>query len=257
MAGYGQFCPVAKTMEVLDERWTILVIRELLAGSHHFNDLRRGLPKMSPTLLSKRLSSLTRIGVVTRSDAGNRSRYDLTPAGNELAPIVVALGNWGVRWMTQLGEVDLDPHLLMWDVHRNIDLDAVPDGRTVIAFDFTDVDGRARDWWVVITDRHDVDLCDFDPGYEVTIRARSSLRTMVLIWRGDISWRAALKDDSLALEGSHQTCSALPYWLRLSPFAAAPRLPGVGTAGDRRSPGMNRPAPTWASSPRSSLVDVS
>ncbi len=144
MAGYGPFCPVAKTMEVLDERWTILVIRELLAGSHHFNDLRRGLPKMSPTLLSKRLRSLTRIGLVMHDDDGNRSRYDLTPAGSELAPIVMALGFWGVRWMTQLGEEDLDPHLLMWDVHRNIDLDAVPDGRIRIAFHFTDIDNRTR-----------------------------------------------------------------------------------------------------------------
>lgn len=223
MAGYGQFCPVAKTMEVLDERWTILVIRELLAGSHHFNDLRRGLPKMSPTLLSKRLRSLTRIGLVMRNDDGNRSRYDLTPAGSELAPIVMALGFWGVRWMTQLGEEDLDPHLLMWDVHRNIDLDAVPDGRTVIAFHFTDIDQRTRDWWVVITGRDEVDLCDFDPGYKVTIRASSSLRIMVRIWRGDLSWRAALKDDSLALEGSRQARSALPHWLRLSPFAEGPR----------------------------------
>lgn len=131
MTGYGQYCPVAKTMEVLDERWTILIIRELLAGSHHFNELRRGVPKMSPALLSKRLRSLIRAGLVMRNEDGNRVRYELTPGGLELGPIVMALGTWGVRWMTELGDADLDPHLLMWDVHRNIDLASVPSGRAV------------------------------------------------------------------------------------------------------------------------------
>lgn len=233
MAGYGQFCPIAKTMEVLDERWTILVIRELLAGSHHFNDLRRGLPRMSPALLSKRLRGLVRIGLVMRNDEGNRSRYGLTPAGRELAPIVMALGNWGVRWMTKLGEDDLDPHLLMWDVHRNIDLAAVPDGRTVLAFHFSDIGSRTSDWWVVIDGNDSVDLCDFDPGFEVVVRATSTLRTMVLIWRGDLTWRTALKDGSLVLDGSSQARNSLPYWLKLSPFAAAPR----GTEPAEASPG--------------------
>ncbi len=220
MAGYGQFCPVAKTMEVLDERWTLLIVRELLAGSHHFNELRRGVPKMSPTLLSKRLRSLERTGLVMRSDEGNRVRYDLTPAGLALEPIVLAVGEWGLQWMTQLGDEDLDPHLLMWDVHRNIDLDAVPDGRTVLHFDFTDVAARGRSWWVVIDGREGVDLCDFDPGYDVRVRASSSLRTMVLIWRGELAWRKALGEGALTLEGSRQACRALPHWLKLSPFAA-------------------------------------
>lgn len=220
MAGYGQFCPVAKTMEVLDERWTILVVRELLAGSHHFNELRRGVPKMSPTLLSKRLRSLERAGLVMRNDDGNRVRYDLTPAGRDLEPIVVSLGEWGLRWMTQLGDEDLDSHLLMWDLHRNINLDAVPDGRTVLNFDFTDIGSKARSWWVVIDGREGVDLCDFDPGYDVRVRASSTLRTMTLIWRGELDWRTALGEGALTLEGSHQACRALPHWLKLSSFVA-------------------------------------
>ena len=118
MSGYGQFCPVAKAMELLDERWTMLVVRELLAGSRHFNDLRRGVPKMSPALLSKRLKSLTRAGVVEREEIDGRTTYSLTECGKELADVVDALGTWGVRWIGELGEEDLDPHLLMWDMRR-------------------------------------------------------------------------------------------------------------------------------------------
>ncbi|GAB3273239.1 winged helix-turn-helix transcriptional regulator [Arthrobacter pigmenti] len=227
MTGYGQFCPVAKTMEVLDERWTILIIRELLAGSHYFNDLRRGVPKMSPALLSKRLRSLTRAGLVLRDDTGNRIRYELTPGGRELAPVVMAIGNWGVRWMTQLGEADLDPHLLMWDIHRNIDLAAVPDGRTVICFHFTDVEHRSNRWWIVIEGHEVADLCDADPGYEVLITANATLLTMVRIWRGDISWTSALRSGDLFLEGSVQARRALPQWLKFSMFAPAARLPAA------------------------------
>lgn len=223
MTGYGQFCPIAKTMEVLDERWTVLIIRELLSGSHHFNELRRGVPTMSPSLLSKRMRSLVRAGLVMRNDEGNRIRYELTPGGRELEPIVMALGQWGVRWMTQLGDEDLDPHLLMWDVHRNIDLGAVPTGRTVIAFHFTDIDRRTRDWWIVIS-AGNVDLCDFDPGYDVAVRVTSTLRAMVRVWRGDLSWHRALKDGALCLEGSRQARQALPHWLKFSVFAQVPRV---------------------------------
>jgi DNA-binding HxlR family transcriptional regulator len=103
---YHQFCPVAKAMELLDERWTLLVVRELVTGSQHFNALRRGLPRMSPSLLSKRLQQLTRAGVIEHSDDG---RYVLTAAGEELRPVVEALGGWGVRWIGELGDADLDP----------------------------------------------------------------------------------------------------------------------------------------------------
>lgn len=230
MAGYGQFCPIAKTMEVLDERWTVLIIRELLAGSHHFNDLRRGVPTMSPSLLSKRLRSLERAGLIMRLADGNRVRYELTPGGRELEPIVLALGHWGIRWMTRLGDEDLDPHLLMWDVHRNIDLASVPDGRTVLAFHFTDIEGSSRDWWIVINGP-DVDLCDFDPGFDVHVSVTATLRAMVQVWRGDLPWHTALRDGAVTLYGSQQARRALPHWLKLSAFAGVPRVaPEVATS---------------------------
>src|SRR5829696_4136909 len=150
MTGYGQFCPVAKAMELLDERWTMLVIRELFEGSRHFNALRRGVPRMSPALLSARLRSLARAGVIERHEDGNRVSYALTPAGLELRPVIEALGAWGIRWVPELGDEELDPHLLMWDIHRRIDLDAVPPGRTVLRVTFRDVPDAARNWWLVI-----------------------------------------------------------------------------------------------------------
>ena len=140
---YHQFCPVAKAMELLDERWTLLVIRELLAGSRHFNDLRRGLPRMSPTLLSKRLNQLVASGVVERRRDGREVVYAPTRAGEELRPAIELLGAWGMRWTGVLGDVDLDPKLLMWDLHRNVDRALVPPGTTVVRFDFTDVDRSA------------------------------------------------------------------------------------------------------------------
>lgn len=222
MKGYGQFCPVAKTMEVLDERWTVLIIRELLVDSHHFNELRRGVPRMSPALLAKRLRSLERAGIVERVDDGNRRRYELTRGGRELGPVVMALGEWGTRWRTQLGEEDLDPHLLMWDVHRNLDLDAMPAGRTVLGFRFPDVETRTRDWWLVV-DGGSVDVCDADPGHPVAVTVECSLRTMVDVWRGDRSWRDVIRAGDLLLDGSASACRAIPRWLKLSPFAGVER----------------------------------
>ncbi len=221
MMTYGQFCPIAKTMELLDQRWTVLVVRELLLGSHHFNDLRRGVPRMSPSLLSKRLRELERAGLVSRREDGNRVRYDLTEGGRELAPIVMALGEWGVRWRSRLGDEDLDPHLLMWDVHRNIDIAAMPSGRSVLAFHLTDVAAPTRRWYIVVDG--DVDLCDYDPGFGVLVEVEATLRDLTRVWRGDLAWDRALKERALLVDGPAFARRALPQWLKLSTFAAVPR----------------------------------
>jgi DNA-binding HxlR family transcriptional regulator len=221
MAGYGQFCPVAKAMELLDERWTLLVIRELLMGSRHFNDLRRGVPRMSPALLSKRLRTLTQAGVVERRDHGGRIAYALTDAGAELRPVIEALGRWGARWIPELGDADLDPRLLMWDMHRNVDLDAIPDGRTVLQFHFPDV-APANAWWWLLIDSDGVDVCDVDPGHPVTVAVRAQLPTMTDLWRGEITWAEAGRR-GLEVDGAPWARRALPRWLRLSTFAPVPR----------------------------------
>jgi DNA-binding HxlR family transcriptional regulator len=221
-ASYHQFCPVSKAMELLDERWTMLVVRELVSGSEHFNELRRGLPRMSPTLLSRRLHLLVRAGVVDRQVEGNDVRYVLTQAGHELRPVVEALGAWGTRWIGELGDGDLDPKLLMWDMHRHIDKDAIPDGRTVVQFRFPDAPSDARDWWLVIT-RGEVDVCDVDPGHAVAVTVTANLRSMVNLWRGDLSWSNALRAGAVEVHGPEGLRRAVPGWFTLSSFAAVPR----------------------------------
>ncbi|MBX9243536.1 helix-turn-helix transcriptional regulator [Actinotalea ferrariae] len=220
---YHQFCPVAKTMELLDERWTILVLRELMAGSEHFNDLRRGLPRMSPTLLSKRLHRLVAGGVVLRTADAGEIRYRLTAAGEELRPVVEALGAWGTRWIPELADADLDPRLLMWDLHRRVEAANVPAGRTVVRFTFPALHGRERDWWVVITPPT-ADVCDVDPGFDVTVTVTAELRALVLVWRGDLAWGEAMRSGGVALDGPQDARRALPRWFALSPFAQVPRV---------------------------------
>jgi DNA-binding HxlR family transcriptional regulator len=209
-------------MELLDERWTLLVVRELVCGSQQFNELRRGLPRMSPSLLSKRLQQLTRAGIIERQADGSDIRYVLTDAGQELRPVVEALGTWGVRWIGELGDDDLDPKLLLWDMHRNIDRSAVPKGRTVVQFRFADAPPRARDWWMVITD-DDVDVCDVDPGHEVAVAVSGSLRRLTEVWRGDAGWSDALASGELEVVGPQALRRELPRWFTLSLFASVPR----------------------------------
>jgi DNA-binding HxlR family transcriptional regulator len=222
MSGYGQFCPVAKAMELLDERWTVLVVRELLAGSTHFNDLRRGVPKMSPSLLSKRLQTLTRAGVVERSEVDGRTIYTLTECGRELVGVVEALGAWSVRWMSDLVEKDLDPSVLMWDIRRTIPLDQWPRVRTVVAFRLSGAPPKASSWWLMVADG-EAQVCDFDPGYEVAATVSTSLRTLSQIWRGDQSWQRALLDGSASIAASREMRRSVPTWIGQSGLAAVPR----------------------------------
>ncbi|MFA1539688.1 winged helix-turn-helix transcriptional regulator [Actinomadura monticuli] len=217
-ASYYQFCPVAKAMELLDERWTLLIVRELLSGSERFNEVRRGVPRMSPTLLSKRLNQLVRAGVLERRE----DRYVLTPAGEELRPVVEALAVWGVRWIGELGDRDLDPKLLLWDMRRNITPDAIPADRTVVLFVFPDVPPRNRHWWLVLTPGS-ADLCDADPGYDVSVTVTADLRDLTQIWRGDLTWDAALRSSAVDLQGPGPLRRQIPGWFALPAFAAVPR----------------------------------
>lgn len=218
MPEYGQFCPVAKAAALLDQRWTLLVVRELLMGSQHFNDIRRGVPRMSPTLLSRRLRELDRAGVVERTADG---RYTLTSAGEELRPVVMSLGTWGTRWL-ELTDNDLDPKLLVWDMRRSVDLAALPTGRTVLHIRFDDAEPTERHWWFVLT-RDGVDACDYDPGYDVAGTIETDLRTATEVWRGDRSWAAAQRSGRLTIVGPGSLQKAVPGWFGQSGFAAVER----------------------------------
>lgn len=222
MSTYGQFCPVAKALEVVDERWTLLIVRELLYGSTHFNEIRRGVPRMSPSLLAKRLRSLERAGVVERREEGGQVSYHLTDSGQELSAVVTALGTWGIRWIGDLGQHDLDPHLLLWDMRRKIPVEEWPRDRTVLEFRFDDVEAKAARWWMVVAGS-DVDVCDYDPGFAVTATVSTSLRSLVGLWRGDRSWEQLLRAGDLDVDGPTPVRRALPTWLGQSELAGVPR----------------------------------
>jgi DNA-binding HxlR family transcriptional regulator len=208
---YHQFCPVAKAMELFDERWTLLLVRELVLGSERFNDLRRGLPRMSPSLLSTRLHQLTVAGIVHRTVDGSEVRYVLTPAGRDLEPVVAALGTWGSRWTGRLGDEDLDPKLLMWDMHRNVDHSAIEETRVVVEFVFTGAPRGSRRWWLVIVPG-EVDVCDNDPGFEVSVTVTAELRALTEIWRGERDWPESLRTGAVAVDGPVGLRRSLPNW---------------------------------------------
>jgi DNA-binding HxlR family transcriptional regulator len=216
---YRQFCPVAKAMELFDERWTLLIVRELVLGSEHFNDLRRGLPRISPTLLSKRLHQLTVAGIVERTANGSNVCYVLTPAGRDLESVVESLGAWGSKWTGRLGDQDLDPTLLMWDMHRHVDHTAIGHERVVVQFAFTDAPRGSRRWWMVLT-TDGVDLCDVDPGFEVSVSVTAGLRELTEIWRGELTWPNAVRSGSVTIEGAPTLRRTLPTWF-VSPLAVA------------------------------------
>lgn len=223
MSEYSQFCPIAKAMELLDERWTLLIVRELLSGSQHFNEIRSGNPRISPALLTKRLRTLERYELVERHEDGHRVRYSLTRAGAELFPIVEAIGVWGTRWAADLGDRDLDPQVLLWDVHYNIVHEALPPGRTVVHFVFPEADRDQQRWWLVLT-AEEADVCQSDPGHHVDVTVTADLRALTAVWMGDRTWTDVLREGSVALQGASALRRAFPSWLKLSMFADVPRV---------------------------------
>ncbi|WP_137123417.1 winged helix-turn-helix transcriptional regulator [Segeticoccus rhizosphaerae] len=226
MGGYGQFCPIAKAMELFDQRWTMLVMREVVTGSSRFNEIRRGVPKISPALLSTRLRQLQRAGLIERLDGHGHIDYEPTAAGRELGEVLETIGRWGTRWIGEIGDEDLDPHLLLWDMRRRVELEELPARRVVVEFVFTDLTGPGARWWAVL-DRADrvrpVDVCDDDPGFGVDLLLTTTLRTLTHIWRGDRDWSAAVRAGDLLVTGPRSLVQALPRWFTLSMFAGVPR----------------------------------
>jgi DNA-binding HxlR family transcriptional regulator len=225
---YNQFCPVAMAAEILCTRWTVIVLRELVAGSTRFNELRRGVPRMSPALLSKRLKDLEAAGIIARRPIKSESdlyEYILTAAGRELGSVIEAIGIWGHRWIeTRSNLENLDPNLLMWDIRRNIDPAPMPARRTTIQIIFSDLAPAQRNWWLVVTPDDGVDLCSVDPGFDVDLYLSADLRTMTEVWMGYISIDAAKNADRLIVTGDRQLEVDLSSWFGLSTFAKVERL---------------------------------
>ncbi len=220
---YGQFCTVARGAEVLCERWTPLVVRELLCGSKRFNDLHRGVPRMSTSLLAQRLTRLEEFGIVRRAAAGKVWEYSLTAAGEELRPIVMALGHWGARWIgSRLRDDELDAGLLMWDIRRFACIPEFPPRPIVINFQFRDARTGEGSWWLVVEDGV-ADLCRTDPGRELTLVVVSTLRALTEIWAGDRTPRQALASREIRVDGAERDAVELWRWLGTSAFAPTRR----------------------------------
>ena len=223
---YKQFCPIAMASEILCTRWTIILLRELVTGVTRFNDLRRGVPRMSPALLSQRLKDLEEAGIVTRKRGrGGVQEYHLTESGRELEPIIMAVGAWGQRWIEKdLSLQHLDAQLLMWDMRRNLNTDPLPARRSVIHFHYADAPAAQRKWWLVVEPNGEVDLCSVDPGFDVDLYASCDLRTMTAIWMGYDTVKRALAQNTLLLTGDAKIAKNMQAWLGLSPLAKVERM---------------------------------
>lgn len=209
MKSYGQYCPIAKSAEILGERWTLLIVRELLVGATQFNDLARGLPGISRTLLTKRLRELESIGLVERLDGG----YHLTPAGLSLRDLVFGLGAWAADWiLLDPDPAELDAELLMWWCHGRLDTAPLPDRRVVLEFRFAD---DPRRFWIVIESVGN-SVCQHDPGFGVDAVIASDLRTLHLVWNGREDIAAAVRDARIAFDGTPAITRRLPQVLTIA-----------------------------------------
>jgi DNA-binding HxlR family transcriptional regulator len=219
MNAYGQYCPVARAAEIFADRWTPLIIRELLEGMHHFNELDRGLPGISRSLLVQRLRQLEHCGVVERrvDPRSHTKEYHLARAGLELKEVVDVLGEWGARWaFADPKPSELDPVLLMWWVRRRINMDLLPERRIVVQFDFRGPGGRTL--WLLL-DRSDVSVCLKNPGFDTDLLVATDLAIFYRVWLGRIPLAQAIREDLIQIEGTTPLVRAFPQWLRLSVFA--------------------------------------
>jgi len=229
--GYGQFCPVALGAEIFAERWTPLILRELLLGSHRFGELQKGLPRISRNLLVQRLASLEAAGLVERRLRANGRGYDysLTPAGEDLRAVVVALGTWGYKWTArELRAENLDAGLLMWFLRRRVVTDELPAERTVVRFDFRESGTRSfwlqeqQSFWFVI-ERPEVELCLTDPGFEVDLVVHADVAALTRVYLGQMPLAEGLRSGLIKVRGAQELSRGFRRWLGISPFAEQSR----------------------------------
>jgi DNA-binding HxlR family transcriptional regulator len=223
MNRYGQYCPLARAAEILGDRWTLLIVRDLLCGTHHFNALERGLPGISRALLAERLSRLQQMGLLEREvePGRRRTRYELTAAGQELKSVIEVMMQWGARWAFGEPEAnELDPVLLMWWMRDRVCPEEVPQKRTVVEFSFRGM--RKQKFWLVLKDG-DVSVCLRHPGFEPDVRVEADLSTLLQVWLGRIRFEEAIRDRRIELDGMLDLVRAFPRWFALSRAAGTVR----------------------------------
>lgn len=218
---YGQFCPIAKATEIIGEKWTILIIRELLMGGSRFNELQRGLSLISPTMLSKRLDSLAENGLVLKKRIPGQKGYEYyaTEPCKELLPVIRLLGDWGMRWArSNLTDKDYDVEFLMLYLKRSVKPEKLTGKQTVVRFHFSDIE-TYPDWWLVIVGK-EIDLCVIDPGKDIDVYFTTTVKVMANIWMGDTTYQRAIRDGFLKLVGDKFLIRHITTWMSISEFAS-------------------------------------
>ncbi|GJM09341.1 MAG: HxlR family transcriptional regulator [Lysobacteraceae bacterium] len=226
MSDFGQFCPIALASEVLAQKWMLLVIRELNAGATRFNDIRRGVPRISPTLLKQRLTQLEAAGILfTRSLQGSRGvEYVLTESGLELKSVLGAVGQWGQRWARDISADDLDPGWLVWAMHRRLDQSLMPDDPVTLALEFVDGPAKQRFFWLVCSNKA-VEVCVKPPGFETDLWIKTRVITLAEVWRGIRPIQPEIAAGRIDMRGSSDLQRQFPTWLMYSLFAGVERPP--------------------------------
>lgn len=223
--GYGQYCPLALAVELLCRRWMLLVISRLFDGCTLFNEIHKGLPRISPSLLAQRLSELEDHAVIYRKKLINKRGYSyhLTESGMALENIVMELGIWGQQWGRDMKTEDLDPAFLVWSMHLRMDTEAMPKGKTVIEFQFTGVPYELDRVWLVNLNGQ-VEMCLKNPGYETDIFVYADILDFIEAWRGIRDMQQQIRSQKIVLRGEPDLVKAFPDWLRLSSVAQFKRL---------------------------------
>ena len=230
MYKYGQYCPIAKAVEILGDRWTLLIVRDLLTGTRHFNDLERGLPGISRGLLAERLRRLERLGLLEKVHVENgrqRTAYHPTEAGLALQPVINALLVWGAQYaFEEPSEEELDPLLLMWWMRDRVRHENLPEDRVVVQFDFTGVkDGI---FWFLLS-KEDASLCLTDPGFDLNVLVTADLSAFFQIWMGRLSFANALAEGRVQIDGIPALATAVPTWFAYSLAAPTVRAATAAT----------------------------
>ena len=237
MKGYGQFCSMARALDLLGERWTLLIVRELLCGSRRFGEIQRGIPRISRTMLAARIRELADADVIERLDGEGGPEYRLTVAGLELAAVVRELGTWGQRWLPrELRPSELDAHALVWDIHRRVRREALPEKPLVVRIELTDVRGAGACHYLLLR-RSEVSLCSVNPGFPEELCLHATRRALIGWWRGDLTFRQALEAGPV-LEGRRDWVRAFPSWFERYLFAAVAPARRARAAPGRRSRGV-------------------